>query len=47
MTGLQEAFDWADFIVALVGHKQLKSICLDHYDDACIVNVAGIRKNEA
>ena len=47
LTGLQKAFDWADVIVALVGHKQIKSICLDHYDDACIVDAAGIRKNEA
>lgn len=43
----QEAVDWADVIVALVGHNQFKSICFDHLDDKLFVDVAGIRKNEA
>lgn len=46
MTGLLEAFDWADVIVTLVGHNQFKSICFDHLDDKRIIDVAGIRKNE-
>ena len=47
MMGLQEAFDWADVNVALVEHTQFKSICFDHLGDKRIVDVAGIRKNEA
>lgn len=47
MMGPQEAFDWADVIVALVRHNQFKSICFDHVDEKRIVDVAGIRKNEA
>jgi UDP-N-acetyl-D-mannosaminuronic acid dehydrogenase len=47
MMGLQEAFDWADVIVTLVGHTQFKSIYFDHLGDKHIVDVAGIRKNEA
>ena len=44
---LQEALDWATVVVTLVGHRQFKSICFDNYDDKCIVDVAGIRKNQA
>lgn len=44
---LREALDWAGVVVTLVGHRQFKSICFDHYDDTCIVDVAGIRKNQA
>jgi UDP-N-acetyl-D-mannosaminuronic acid dehydrogenase len=44
---LREALGWAGVVVTLVGHRQFKSICFDHYDDTCIVDVAGIRKNQA
>lgn len=47
MVGPQEAVDWADVTVALVGHNQFKSICFDHVDDKRFVDVAGIRKNDA
>ncbi|MBE1427294.1 UDP-N-acetyl-D-mannosaminuronic acid dehydrogenase [Desulfomicrobium macestii] len=44
---LKESLEWATVVVTLVGHRQFKSICFDHYDDTCIVDVAGIRKNQA
>lgn len=47
MMGLQEAVEWADVIVPLVGHNQFKSICFEHGTDKFLVDVAGIRKNEA
>lgn len=42
----QESIEWADVIVALVGHSQFKSISSDHLDDTRIVDVAGIWKNK-
>lgn len=43
---LQESLDWATILVALVDHKQFKTVSFDHYDDARFVDVVGIRKNK-
>jgi UDP-N-acetyl-D-mannosaminuronic acid dehydrogenase len=47
MMDLQGSLDWATVIVALVDHKQFKSIRFDQYDDARIVDVIGISKDSA
>lgn len=44
---LEDALHCARVIVVLVNHQHFKSICFDQYDKALIVDVVGIRKNEA
>lgn len=44
MRETQAAVDWADIIVALVGHSQFKSICFAHVHDKIFVDVAGIKE---